>query len=104
QVLFVASVVAPVVEETMFRGVFYRHLREASARLPAALSVLGSAAVSSVLFAVIHPQGFLFAPVLMGLAFAFALAREWLGTLGPCVVAHGINNGMQTLLLWLLAG
>jgi len=32
QVVVLASIVAPLVEETMFRGVLYRHLREASAR------------------------------------------------------------------------
>ena len=33
EVLFVASIVAPIVEETMFRGVLYRHLRTASSNL-----------------------------------------------------------------------
>ncbi len=65
EVVFVASVVAPVVEETMFRGVLYRHLREASSRLRPALSVVFSALVVSFVFAVIHPQGFLGVPVLM---------------------------------------
>ena len=32
QVLLLASVIAPIVEETMFRGVLYRHLREATGR------------------------------------------------------------------------
>src|SRR5262249_49212544 len=31
QILLLASVIAPIVEETMFRGVLYRHLREATA-------------------------------------------------------------------------
>ena len=31
QVLLIGSVAAPIVEETMFRGVLYRHLRDASA-------------------------------------------------------------------------
>jgi membrane protease YdiL (CAAX protease family) len=31
QIIFVACVVAPLVEETMFRGLLYRHLREATA-------------------------------------------------------------------------
>src|SRR5262249_5350820 len=32
-ILTLAAVIAPIVEETMFRGVFYRHLREATCRL-----------------------------------------------------------------------
>jgi membrane protease YdiL (CAAX protease family) len=103
EVLFVASVVAPIVEETMFRGVLYRHLRAASGGWRPALSVLFSAVVVSFLFAVIHPQGFLAVPALMALALAFTLMREWRGTLLPSMIAHGINNGVATLLLFLMS-
>jgi membrane protease YdiL (CAAX protease family) len=103
EVLFVASFVAPIVEETMFRGVLYRYLRTASCGWHPALSVLFSAVVVSFVFAVIHPQGFLAVPVLMGLALAFTLMREWRGTLLPSMIAHGINNGVATLLLFLMS-
>jgi membrane protease YdiL (CAAX protease family) len=103
QVVLVASVAAPVVEETMFRGVLYRHLREATGRGGRALSVVLSALVTSFVFAAIHPQGLLGVPVLMALALAFNLAREWRGTLIPAMIAHGINNGAVTLLLYLVA-
>ena len=59
QTLFVASVGAPVVEETMFRGVLYRHLRDALGGLGTAASIAVSATLISFLFAVIHPQGVL---------------------------------------------
>jgi membrane protease YdiL (CAAX protease family) len=103
EVVFVASIVAPVVEETMFRGVLYHHLRAVSSCSWPALSVLFSAAVVSFLFAVIHPQGFLAVPMLMALALAFTLMREWRGTLLPSMIAHGINNGVATLLLFLMS-
>ena len=102
EVLFVASVVAPIVEETMFRGVLYRHLRTASSGLRPALSVFFSALAASFLFAVIHPQGVLAVPVLMALAFGFTLMREWRGTLLPSMIAHGVNNGVASLLLFLM--
>lgn len=102
EVLFVASIVAPLVEETMFRGVLYRHVREATSPLPPVSSVLVSALLVSFVFAVIHPQGVLGVPALMALAIAFALMREWRGTLIPSMVAHGINNGVATLLLFLM--
>lgn len=102
EVLFVASVVAPIVEETMFRGVLYRHLRTLSSGWHSVLSVLFSAIAASFLFAVIHPQGFLAVPVLMALALVFTLMREWRGTLLPSMIAHGINNGVATLLLFLM--
>lgn len=99
QVLFLACVAAPIVEEIMFRGVLYRHLREASHKLGFVLSVLGSATLTSFVFAAIHPQGWVAIPVLMALAFGFTLAREWRRTLIPAMVAHGLNNGAITILL-----
>jgi membrane protease YdiL (CAAX protease family) len=104
ELVFVASIVAPIVEETMFRGVLYRHLREASSRLRPALSVLFSALTVSFVFAIIHPQGLLGVPVLMALALGFTLMREWRGTLIPPMIAHGINNGLATLLLFFTMG
>ncbi len=102
EVLFVACIVAPVVEETMFRGVLYRHLREASSHWKPALSVAFSAVVVSFVFAVIHPQGMLAVPALMGLAFAFALVREWRVSLFSAMVSHGLNNAVTTSMLYLM--
>jgi membrane protease YdiL (CAAX protease family) len=104
QILVLASVVAPLVEETMFRGLLYRHLREASRGLGTVASFLLSAAVVSFLFAVVHPQGLLAVPLLMALAFGFCLAREWRGSLLPCMVGHGLNNGLVLLFTILALG
>jgi membrane protease YdiL (CAAX protease family) len=104
QVLLLACVVAPLVEETMFRGVLYRHLREATCGLSRGLSFFLSATVVSFLFAVIHPQGLIAIPALMSLAYAFAIAREWRGTLLPAMVAHGVNNGLVMLLVLFALG
>jgi membrane protease YdiL (CAAX protease family) len=67
-----------------------------------AASVLISAVAVSFLFAVIHPQGLLAVPMLMALALAFALMREWRDTLLPPMIAHGINNAVATTLLFVL--
>jgi membrane protease YdiL (CAAX protease family) len=104
QAYLVAGIVAPVVEETMFRGVLYRHLREAAAAGGRVASVLTSGLVASFVFAVIHPQGWFGVPPLMGLAFGFCLAREWRGTLLPGMVAHAIQNTAVTTMLILAAG
>ncbi len=103
QALLVAGVVAPIVEETMFRGVLYRHLRECTAGMRRAAGFVLSALAVSFVFAVIHPQGWLAVPPLMSLAFAFCLAREWRGTLLPAMVAHGVNNIAVTALVILAA-
>jgi membrane protease YdiL (CAAX protease family) len=102
QVLFLASVVAPIVEEIMFRGVLYRHLRDGTGQLGFALSLFLSGTVTSFIFAVIHPQDPLAFPALMALAYGFTLAREWRGTLIPGMVMHGLHNGLLMLLLMLM--
>jgi membrane protease YdiL (CAAX protease family) len=102
QVLFAAAVVAPIAEETMFRGVLYRHLRETTARWGRFLSIMAGAVVTSFVFAAVHPQGWLGIPALMALAMAFTLAREWRSSLLPSMVAHGLNNGLVFVLQVLL--
>ena len=104
QILFVASVMAPLVEETMFRGVLYRHLREATGRWGWFASVALSALLASFVFAALHPQGWLGIPVLMALALGFTAAREWRGSLLPSMTVHALNNAMVLLLLILMAG
>jgi membrane protease YdiL (CAAX protease family) len=99
QALFLASVVAPIMEETMFRGVLYRHLREATGRFGRWWSVILSALVVSFVFAALHPQGFLAVPVLMALAFGFTAAREWRGSLVPSMTVHALHNGVLMLML-----
>ena len=90
--LFLAAGVAPIIEEIFFRGALYGHLRAVSNRWGLVGSIVVSAVVSSSIFAMIHPQGITFAPVLAGLAIAFCLAREWRGSLVAPMAAHAMNN------------
>lgn len=96
-IFLVASVAAPIVEETFFRGVLYRHLREATGQWGKFLSIACGALLVSFVFAAIHPQGILGVPVLMALAIGFTLAREARGSLIPCMIAHGVSNGLVLL-------
>ncbi len=82
----VAAVWAPIVEESIFRGALYHHMRY---RLHPLVAGLGVAFV----FAVIHPQGIIAVPALMSLAVTFALLREWRGSIVAPVVAHALHNG-----------
>lgn len=93
-VLFLGAVVAPIVEETFFRGVLHRHLRDASRWTGTSVSVLFSGIAGGLVFAVIHPQGLLAVPALTGLALAMSLLREWRGSVLPSMVVHGISNGL----------
>jgi membrane protease YdiL (CAAX protease family) len=99
QIVLLLCVFAPFVEEIMFRGVLYTHLRAVTKKLGFAASFLVSTICVSFIFAVIHPQGPLYVPLLMALAFGFTIAREWRQTLIPGMVAHGINNGLVVTLL-----
>lgn len=100
QILFLAAVAAPIVEETMFRGVLYRHLRGATGPLGLALSVILGTLINTALFAAIHPQGWVAAPALMGLACGMTLIREWRGTLIPSMIIHGVSNALVMAMMW----
>jgi len=102
QILLIACCAAPVLEETMFRGVLYRHLRDATAGWKMGLSVCISVGINSLIFAAIHPQGLLAIPALTALAAGFSLAREWRGSLIAPMTAHAMNNLLVTTVLLLI--
>jgi membrane protease YdiL (CAAX protease family) len=105
QLYILASVAAPIVEETMFRGVFLTHLRGAMSRWATPIAIVLSALISSVIFAAIHPQGFVFIPPLAGLAIGFCVGRELRGSLVAPMVAHGFSNALvMTINVVLFAG
>lgn len=93
--LLLASVGAPLIEETMFRGVLHRGLRRS-------LSLPLAAGFGAACFAAVHPQDIIVLPVLMALAVGFALVREWRDSLIAPMVAHGLHNGMLITGLWLV--
>lgn len=97
--LVLAAVAAPIVEETMFRGVLYRQLRSSSNLLGVSLSIILSVLLTSFIFAAIHPQGWIAIPALMGIAIGMNLMREWRGTLLPSMIVHGISNGIVISML-----
>ena len=86
---------APVVEELIFRGAFYHYLR-------CRYSVPVAVAVTAILFAVIHPQGLVAVPLLATLGSVFALVREWRGSIVATITAHAFNNFIGMSLLFLL--
>lgn len=97
--LFVLLAVAwaPLVEEVVFRGAMFRHLR---ARAGLALS----AVVTAVVFGLLHGYAwYLLTPVIM-LGLGFALLRQWRGSLVACITAHAIHNGIVTGVLVLAVG
>ncbi len=104
QLFLVAVVAAPLVEEILFRGVLYAHLRGATRTWQRFFSIAFAAVVSAAVFAIIHPQGPIFAPVLAGLAVGFCVGREWRGSIYASIVAHAVNNAIVLSLSVLLMG
>ena len=101
-VFVTACIAAPVVEETMFRGVLYRHLRDWSQTPKRWVTVGFSAILNGFVFAAIHPQGIAAIPVLMTLAICFSLVREWRNSLLTPMLMHGIHNTLVTCVSLLL--
>ncbi|ANM29396.1 hypothetical protein ABI59_07050 [Acidobacteria bacterium Mor1] len=92
-VLFLAAVFAPVFEELTFRGQFLRGLR-------GRLGWLAAPLVIGVIFAMIHPQGWVAIPALSGLGLSFCLIRQWRDSIVGPMVAHGLHNGTLVALMW----
>ncbi len=100
--LFLLAVTwAPIVEETIFRGALFRHLRSSMHWVFAAL-------LSAVLFAFMHSYGPLMVSPLIALGFMFAFMREWRGSLIAAMTAHFLHNfliiGATVLFVFLLNG
>ncbi len=80
-----ATIWAPIVEETIFRGALYRHAR-------ARVGAVASGLLAALIFAFMHGYGPLFTPPLIALGFMFAMLREWRGSLIASVTAHFLHN------------
>ncbi len=93
-VFLLASVWAPLTEESLFRGALYHHLRGRWRPFFGALFV-------GLIFAVVHPQGFVAIPALASLGFVFCLMREWRGSLIAPMLSHGVHNGAIMAALYL---
>jgi len=90
-IMGLACLWAPVVEETFFRGTLFGYLRRRWH-----WSVAGI--VSGLLFAVMHPQGWIAVPLLGTIGFTLSTIREWRGSIIASMTAHALNNGAVLLL------
>jgi membrane protease YdiL (CAAX protease family) len=92
-----AAVFAPLAEETMFRGALFHHCRRG---LPWWLS----AGIVALIFAAIHPQGWVGIPLLATIAVVLAALREWRGSLIAPIVCHACVNAVTVTMLVLMTG
>jgi membrane protease YdiL (CAAX protease family) len=88
-VILSGVVLAPLVEELLFRGVLYQALRRS-------MPVGSAALISAVVFAAMHFNLLLFVPLaLMGVVLALVYERS--GSLLPTILVHACNNGIILL-------
>jgi len=87
---FLAVIVAPIAEETLFRAGLFRYLRTRIPRIAALL-------ISSLVFAALHGNPVAFGP-LVALGILLAIAYERTGRIAVPIIAHGLFN-LHTLVL-----
>jgi hypothetical protein len=90
-----SAVVAPVAEETLFRGVIFGGLAQ---RMP----LWAAAGLSALLFAGFHGLGVLVPIFILGLGLAYVYART--GSVWAPMITHGLVNAVSVTILFLAAG
>ena len=90
-----ATVWAPIVEESIFRGALFRQLRRRWPVVPAAMA-------TAAVFAVAHPYPAIGWFLVGGLGFWFAILRTWRGSLIASATAHALHNGVALALIMTL--
>jgi membrane protease YdiL (CAAX protease family) len=98
-ILITVTAFAPLLEEVLFRGLLFRHLRSNELLSRATSGPVGASLISALVFAAVHPQGVLAGPSLLAEGFALAMIRDWRGSLIACVTAHAIHNAVLMILL-----
>ncbi len=87
--LILLTVVAPIAEEILFRGLIFRSLRNWAGLWPAAL-------ITGVVFGGIHaassPVAFLVPLAILGVG--LCLLYHYSGSLYPCIALHSANNAL----------
>lgn len=91
--IILVSVVVPIVEEMVFRGVLYRWLR-------GRMTFWVASSVSALIFGLFHFQPLVVvAAALMGFPLAWLYERT--GSLWPCIVMHAVTNFFAQGVLYL---
>ena len=85
-IVLLATVWAPIVEETVFRGALYRHMR-------ARMFWLIAAPITAAVFGAMHGYPIPLLMPVIALGVGFAMLREWRGSIIAAVTAHAIHNG-----------
>lgn len=89
--IILASIFAPVIEETLFRGIIFKSLRKYFGKWTAAV-------ISAAMFSGLHMQTYGFIPrFVLGLALAYLYERN--NSLYPSMALHSLNNFIVTVMM-----
>ncbi|MSP14130.1 MAG: CPBP family intramembrane metalloprotease [Chloroflexi bacterium] len=91
---FTLAIVAPIVEETLFRGVLYQWLR---ARTNVVVAIILTAAI----FGAAHGIPLIF-PSLFAVGLVLTIAFEWSKSIWVNIAVHAMQNGLVVLLVFFL--
>lgn len=93
------AVFAPVAEELVFRGLLYGIFKGLWANFR--FGAVAAAAVSGVLFALIHNDAYVFLPLaLMGMCLCFAYERS--GSIVSPIIVHSLFNSLNLIFILFL--
>lgn len=90
-----ATIWAPIVEETVFRGGLFRAMR-------AHLHFVLAAIASALVFGFMHGYPVQLLGPVIAIGFVFALIREWRGSIVGPMVAHFLNNATILAIVFLI--
>lgn len=92
--VLVATIIAPVFEELLFRGLFYQALKKQ-------MGMLMASVISSGFFSLLHFNTAQFLPI-AGLGMLLCFIFEYTNSIIPAVFIHIFNNGLFLGLFFLL--
>ena len=90
-----ATIWAPIVEETVFRGGVFRAMR-------AHMGFVLASIASALIFGFMHGYPVQLLGPVIAIGFVFALIREWRGSIVGPIVAHFLNNATILGILFLI--
>jgi membrane protease YdiL (CAAX protease family) len=90
--VIIVAIVAPVVEELVFRGFVYPAFRKR-------WGITAGIIASGLLFALFHSNVFVFVPIAV-IGFVLAYLYEITDSLGPPIIFHALNNLLAVILIF----
>lgn len=87
-----AAAWAPIVEETVFRGALYGHLRSR-------MTWPASAILTALAFGLMHGYQLLMLGPVIALGLGFSMMREWRGSIIATMTAHALHNSAVLVLV-----